>query len=70
MAAETIRWTLSKSAERVVCVEGQFQSQIELRVLYGNLTIARRHCKDADEAMRWSGERRHAWEAYGWKPND
>ena len=70
VAAETIRWALSKSAERVICIEGQEQSQIELRVVYQNLTIARRACKDADEAMRWSGECRDAWEAYGWKRND
>jgi hypothetical protein len=25
---ETIRWALSKSAERVICIEGQEQSQI------------------------------------------
>ena len=68
--AETIRWALSKSAERVICVEGEFQDQIELRVIYGNLTIARRHCRSADEATRWSGEARDAWEAYGWKLNE
>lgn len=67
MSAQTIRWTLSKSAERVICVEGQFQTQIEVRLLYGDLTIAKRHCKNAEEAMRWSCERRHAWEEYGWK---
>ena len=67
VSAETIRWALSKSAERVICIEGEVHSQIELRVVYGNLTIARRHCKDADEAMRWSGECRDAWVAYGWK---
>jgi hypothetical protein len=67
VSAETIRWALSKSAERVMCIEGEAQSHIELRVVYGNLTIARRHCKDADEAMRWSGECRDAWVAYGWK---
>ena len=50
-----------------MCIEEGAQSQIELRVVYGNLTIARRHCKDADEAMRWSGECRDAWVAYGWK---
>ena len=50
-----------------MCIEGEAQSQIELRVVYGNLTIARRHCKDADEARRWSGECRDAWVAYGWK---
>jgi hypothetical protein len=67
VSAETIRWALSKSAERVMCIEGETQSQIELRVVYGNLTIARRHCKDAEEARRWSGECRDAWVAYGWK---
>lgn len=67
VSTETIRWALSKSAERVMCIEGETQSQIELRVVYGNLTIARRHCKDAEEAMRWSGEYRDAWVAYGWK---
>jgi hypothetical protein len=65
--AETVHWTLSKSAERVTCVERPFQSQIEVCVTYGALTIARRHCKNTDEAIRWSGERRDAWEAYGWK---
>ena len=70
VSAETIRWALSKSAERVICVEGEFQDQIEVRVIYGNLTIARRHCKSADEATRWSGEARDAWEAYGWKLNE
>ena len=67
MPAETVRWTLSKSAERVTCVERPFQSQIEVCVFYGNLTIARRHCKNEDEATQWSGQRRDAWEAYGWK---
>jgi hypothetical protein len=66
----TIRWALSKSAERVICIEEQLQTQIELRVTYGDLTIARCHCKDADEATRWSGQRRDAWEAYGWKTNE
>jgi hypothetical protein len=68
--AETIHWTLSKSAERVTCVERPFQSQIEVCVIYGSLTIARRHCKSADEAIRWSGQRRDAWESYGWKTNE
>ena len=68
--AETIRWTLSKSAERVTCVERPYQSQIEVCVIYGSLTIARRHCKNADEAIRWSGQRRDAWEEYGWKAKD
>jgi hypothetical protein len=68
--AETVRWALTKSTEQVICVEGEFHNQIELRVIYGNLTIARRQCKNADEAMRWSGEHRHAWESYGWKTNE
>ena len=50
--AETIRWTLSKSAERVTCVERPYQSQIEVCVIYGSLTIARRHCKNADGRRR------------------
>ena len=69
MSAETIRWELSKSTERVICLEQQLPSLIELRVIYGTLTIARCHCKNADEAMRWSGQHRDAWEAYGWKTN-
>jgi hypothetical protein len=64
---ETVRWALSKSAERVTCIEQHLANQIELRLTYGNLTIARCHCRDADEAMRWSGQHRDAWEAYGWK---
>jgi hypothetical protein len=70
VSAETIRWALSKSAERVICIEEQLHSQIELRVVYGNLTIARCHCKTADEAVRWSGQHRHAWESYGWTLNE
>ena len=67
MSAETIRWSLSNSAGRVICTEQRLLSQIELRVTYGNLTVATRHCNDPDDAARWSEQRRHAWEAYGWK---
>ena len=67
MSAETIRWALSNAAERVICTERRLQDQIELQVTYGNLTIARRHCSDPDDAARWSDQRRNAWEAYGWK---
>lgn len=67
MPDETIRWTLSNSLEDVICTERRSPSQIELRVTYGNLTIARCHCKSPSEATRWSEQRRHAWESYGWK---
>jgi hypothetical protein len=67
---ETIRWALSNSAEHVICTERRLQSWIELRVTYRNLIVAARHCKNPDEAARWSEQRRHAWEAYGWKLSD
>jgi hypothetical protein len=64
---ETIRWALTNAAERVTCVERRLLTQIEVRVTYGDLTVATRHCKSPDEAARWSEQRRHAWEAYGWR---
>lgn len=67
MADETIRWTLSNNVEHVICTERRSPSQIEVRVTYGNLTVATCHCKSPDEATRWSEQRRHAWESYGWK---
>jgi hypothetical protein len=63
----TVRWALSNADEHVICTERRLQAQIELRVTYGPLTIATRHCRDLDEAARWSEQRRHDWEAYGWK---
>jgi hypothetical protein len=67
---ETVRWAVSNSVAHVICTERQVQSQIELRVTYGTLTVASRHCKSADEAARWAEQRRHAWEKYGWKPTE
>ena len=67
MSESTVRWALSNADEHVICTERQVQTQIELRVTYGNLPIATRHCKNPDEAARWSEQRKHAWEAYGWK---
>ena len=63
----TVRWALSNDDEHVICTERRLPARIELRVTYGALTIATRHCKDSDEAARWSEQRRNAWEAYGWK---
>ena len=68
MSEATVRWALSNADEHVICTERRLQTQIELRVTYGNLTVATRHCKSPDDAARWSEQRRHAWEAYGWKP--
>jgi hypothetical protein len=63
----TVRWALSNANQHVVCTERELQTVIELRVTYGNLAIAVRHCKSPEEAARWSEQRRNAWESYGWK---
>jgi hypothetical protein len=67
MSEATVRWALSNANQHVICTERQLHTVIELRVTYGNLIIAARHCKNREEATRWSEQRRHAWEAYGWK---
>jgi hypothetical protein len=67
MSEATVRWALSNDDGHVVCTERRLPTQIELRVTYGNLTVATSHCSNPDEAARWSDERRHAWEAYGWR---
>ena len=67
MSEPTVRWALSNADEHVICTERREQARIELRLTYGNLAIATLHCRNPEEAARWSEERRHAWEAYGWK---
>jgi hypothetical protein len=67
MSEPTVRWALSNHDGHVVCTERRLQTQIELRVTYGDLTVATSHCSNPAEATRWSDERRHAWEAYGWR---